>query len=148
MTTSLSIDRTSLSLGALVVPSSGFELGTFAPGGMAWQRTFAESRFVNDASLVSARRITTTATGTIRATGSSPSTLQTNEAALIAALSQFTYTVTWTETGSPNAVYTWACWPADVTPDGDQFKSEDRGLFVQAFQVSIPRKSVPTAGSF
>lgn len=146
MTSTLSIDRTSLSLGALVIPSSGYELGAFDPGGVQWQRAFAESRFVNDGTLVAARRASTQLTGTIRTLGTSPSTLQTLEAALVAALSQFTYAVTWTETGTADAVYTWTCWPADVATPG--FSAPERGLWVQEFQVTIPRKSVPAAGSF
>ena len=146
MTSTLSIDRTSLSLSPLVVPSTGFELGAFDPGGVQWQRAFAESRFVNDSALISARRSSTQLTGTIRTLGSSPGSLQTLEAALVAALSQFTYAVTWTETGTANAVYTWTCWPADIDTPG--FSAPDRGLWVQEFQVTIPRKSVPAAGSF
>lgn len=147
MTTTLTIDRTSLSLSALVVPSSGFELGAFNPGTVTWQRAFAESRFVHDGALIAARRQSTQATATLRATGASPSALQANEALLVAALSQFNYTVSWSESGSPAATYTWNCWPADITP-GDGFQSEFRDLWVQEFQVTIPRKSVPVAGSF
>lgn len=144
MTASLSIDRTSLALGALVVPATGYELGEdFAPGGMVWARTFAASRFVDDAALTSARRETTSLAGTIRVVGTSAAVLQTREAALRAALSQFSYTITWAEGAT---VYTWSCWPADMVPSA--LVAEQRDVFVQEFAVAVPRASVPVAGSF
>ena len=146
MTSTLSISRASLSLSALVLPSSGFELGEdFSPGGVQWARATAESRFVDGGAVTAARRQMTSLGGTLRAVGTTPTSLQSNESVLLAALSQFAYTVTWSEVGSTTATYTWTCQPADVAQVG--FVDYLRGMYVQEFAVTIPRQPVPVAGS-
>ncbi len=95
--------------------------------------------------LTAAKRSMTQLAGTLRPVGTTPTSLQTNEATLLAALAQFSYTVTWTEVGSTTATYTWTAMPADVAPVG--FVDYLRGVFVQEFAVTIPRQPVPVAGS-
>ena len=148
MSSTLTIDRTELALSALVVPTSGsFELGEdFSPGGVRWQRALASSRFVDGGALTAVRRDMTQIGGTIRAVGTTPTTLQANESVLLAALAQFSYTVTWQEVGATTATYTWTAMPADVEPRGG-FVDYLRGMFVQEFAVTIPRQPVPVAGS-
>ena len=147
MTSTLSIDRTSLSLSALVIPSTGFELGEdFSPGGVQQQRALAESRFVDGAALTAVRRQMTQLAGTLRAVGTTPTGLQANEAVLLAALGQFSFMVTWSEVGATTATYTWTCQPADVETKAG-FVDYLRGMFVQEFAVTIPRQPTPVAGS-
>ena len=152
MTYSLTISRTSLSLADLVVPSTGYEMGegTFGPGGVTWNLGYAGSRFVDGDALVDARKANSNLAGVLRVVadeGSDPTVLQSREAVLVTALSQFAYTVTFTQTvGATSVTYSWSCQPANVSPSGGAFLDYHRNMLIQEFDVTIPRSAVPVSG--
>jgi hypothetical protein len=156
MTTTLvlAIDRTSLSLGTLSIaadPSSGYILETFGPGRRQWDRATAESPWVHGRALTGSRMLQGELTGVVCVyadAAASAATLGTRLDALVDALSQFSYTVTFTHTeGVTSQAWTWTCEPADLDiGDAGLFADDDLAALIQPVAFRIPRSPIPLAG--
>ena len=137
-----SIDRTSLSLSALAITSDPFALAAegvdFGP--VQYRRQVATSQFVHGGIPTSMVKDLTELGMTVRVKGSTQAVLQTNIDTLIDAVSQWTYTITFSYSST---VYTWTCWAADyaVGATDDRFDLLDVEV-----SLVIPRSPIPVAG--
>lgn len=109
----IAIDRTSLTLADLAISDDGTGdwsvMPGYAEGSLSADNTFAESRWLDGAFLLSTREEMTSLDFTLKANTTSLATFLTNLAVLKTALAQFDYTVDVTEGA---ATRTFTCWPA------------------------------------
>ena len=139
MTTQVSIDRTSLSLSALVIGSAYNATGIWLdPDGLirpakTWSRNYATARDWNGAVQTDARLEQSAYALTVYLSGSSTANVETLYTTLETALYQFTFTMTVTVDGTAR-VWTADC--ADVTPAPYTFGMV--GNFLQLVAVTIP----------
>lgn len=121
-----------------------YRVVSVATGGRSWKRDTAESRWVHGRVLVSARLDVELVRMVVRCYGATAAALDTNTAALVTAVSQWTYDLT---VALDAVVHTWRCEPADLGPvDGDLDKFSLMAE-QQSYVLSIPRAPVPLAGS-
>jgi hypothetical protein len=146
-----SISRTLLSLSPLAIGAGAgdtYQADELTPDGRAWDRVTVGSPWVHGRVLRAARMRPATLSGAIIVVSSlaaGPATHETALAALVEALSQFTYTMTLTVTdGANNQSWTYACEPADVNP-GESINRYGRDRLTTV-QVSIPHYPIPSAG--
>ena len=141
-----SVTRTALSLADLNLFNPGsYEVEPpTGPGQVTWRRQYATSPYVEGSSLVTAVRDQVSSTLVVRCFGASASALETNTAALIAAFSQFSYTLTLTWDG---VSHVWACDPADYQPIGGLYDDMHFVAFQQAYQFTIPRSPVTSSST-
>lgn len=136
---SVSIDRTSLSLGALSIGDSPSDTYCVTPEGlgdpqMAWRFAVMPSAdSVHGREVTSAALETSTLNLEIVITGSSASNLRANRVALTNALSQFTYTTTVTVDG---VAQVWTCDPGNWSQGAVRYAHQD--ALVQVLTVTIP----------
>lgn len=146
LTLSLTITRTELALSALELsdPGNGYEVISVGPGSTSWRREVAKSPWVHGEALVSAVKDVGIAPLSVRVMGTSAAQKETRLGVLLAAFSQFLYTMTVTING---VGYAWACEPADwsVGEDGE-FNKFFEMAHRSEVKLSIPRNPVPTDG--
>lgn len=143
MTTSLVIDRSSLSLADLTIgtdPSASYWIASDGIGrpGIIIDRTYASARGYHGDVLVDARKQQSTLPLRVYVNGSSAAQVQTRLETLQTAVQQFAYTVTVTV---DDAVTVWPCDMADFPEwvyDSGQVKA---GL--QPVPLSIPVYPIP-----
>jgi hypothetical protein len=138
MATQVSIDRSSLSLSALVVASTyqtGLYLAAEGLGRPAktWVRNYATARDWNGAVPTDARLDQSTVPLAIYIQGTSTADLESRYATLEAALYQFTYDLTVTVDGTTKV---WAAEAADLVPAG--YDVSFTLQFLQLVAVTIP----------
>jgi len=138
MATTVSIDRSSLSLSALAIAST-YQTGLYlADQGLGrpaktWVRNYATARDWNGAVPVDARLDQSSVALSIYIQGTSTSDLESRYAALEAALYQFTYNLTVTVDGTAKV---WAAEAADITPAG--YDVSFTLQYLQLVAVTIP----------
>ena len=119
----------------------------FGPGATTYRRHTAQSPFVAGRVLVRAVADAGTLIVPVVVRGTTPAGLQDSMTALVAAFTQWTYTVTLVEEpdGAAPATYAWTCEPADYqVGSGGAFN--DLGLlsYVQVVTFTAPRSPLAT----
>lgn len=144
---SASITRTELGLPDLALwdpPSLVLPEGGFAPGQTQWQRSTVTSPWVHGSFLTAVSMQQVTSTLVVHATADSGGALAALVGQVIAAFSQFSYTLRFNYDGWAGA---WLCDPADYQVGAagpvDEF---DLSFYEQDVQLSIPRRPVPLLG--
>jgi hypothetical protein len=140
----VSVTRTELSLTALDLTTAPFEVREegLDVGATIWRREYERSPYIHGAQLVSAvKDITEGCTLAVDVTGASQAAIATNLGTLLAAFSQWSYTL---QVSLDGTAYAWACSPADWTVG---FVSNDLvfGL-VCPVRLSFARQPVPVSG--
>lgn len=157
MAATLTIDRTNLSLAALVIgsdTSTGYTLDpSIKLGDVIWRKHTEQAPNVAGRQLIDYVRDATEAAGSITVHGTSETDLQTKLGALITALTQVdaangfaSFTMTYTH-GS--AVYQWTCTePADCIPGTATGTVDDMEMaaFMQSVQWTVVRDPIPLQG--
>lgn len=136
---SVTISRTLLGLGALQVnaPGSGFAVVSLGPGTSTMRLEYARSPVSNGAVLTNARADLRNSLLVVRCYGT-PAQIQTNLAAVEAAVRQRTYTITVTIDGVTD---TWNCLPATYARGSSGTYNADRLLAGwQDLTLDIPRQ--------
>ena len=137
----VSIDRTSLSLGALSIGTD--RTGTYCltinglgDPEMVWRfGTMPNSDAIHGREVTSAALEQSSLALEVAVQGTTSSDLRTKRVALTTALSQFTYTVTVTVDG---VAQTWACDPANWSVSGGTVPHAHQDQFVQVMTLTIP----------
>lgn len=156
MAATLTIDRTNLTLAALVVGTDTTTGYTLDPalklGDITWRKRTEESANVAGRQLIDYVRESTEASGSITVYGSTETDLQTKLGALITALTQVDATLgfqSFTMTYAHGAAtYQWTCTePADCTI-GTAGAADDMELanFMQAVSWTVVRDPIPLQG--
>lgn len=136
---SISIDRTSLSLGALTVGDDPADTYILTPTGigdpeMVWRfGTMANADSVHGREITSAALEQTALNLEVVVTGSSASNLRANRVALTTAISQFVYTTTVTVDG---VAQVWTCDPGNWSSGPVNYGLQT--ALVQVLALSIP----------
>lgn len=155
MGATLTIDRTNLSLAALVIgtdTSIGYTLDpSLKLGDVIWRKHTEESQNVAGRQLIDYVRESTEAVGSITIHGTSETDLQTKLGALITALTQVDatlgfqpFTMTYTHGA---ATYQWTCTePADCTLGAATVDDMEMANFLQAVTWTVVRDPIPLAG--
>lgn len=130
--------------GALQLNSGGYEIVTAGPGGRSWRRTTVEGKYQHGRALVGAVLNHGSLPLVVRVHGDSWSQVSNRAQTLIAAFSQYSYTLTITINGVTS---TWRCEPADITiAGGDQWQKFHAMANQQEYQLVIPRDPIPVNG--
>jgi hypothetical protein len=135
--TTITIDRSGLSLADLVITSdgsSGIELVDFAPGQKQVDNTYAESAWRSGGKLTRSRARITAMRLVVRFEADTAAEAIDAAEELVQALEQWDYTIT-EDTGTTRIEY--ACMPASTEPGRDPVLLEAGILIVTA---SIPRQ--------
>jgi hypothetical protein len=138
-------------LGNLVLPTSTIDFSPIIHEGVHWDRSVVQSPFTDGRYLTGIRKQPTSISTVFfidTAADGSPAVHDAAVAALIAALSQFTFTITHVTTaGEATQTNTWACEPADLEP-GPVSLSQAYKLRKQLIKATIPVHPSPTAGAW
>lgn len=141
ITLGLTITRTLLALGDLNLNDhTNFIAAPSTPGSVEWDRVQVSAPNVDDDITVHRRLKKITEEVPIEVKGSSDASLQTNLAALLAALKQASFTLTTTFNGTS---YAWACEAADYQVEWSGPRVVAKQFIVRA---RIPRSPHPVTG--
>ena len=146
LTVAATITRTELGLDPLDIDDgANYELVTAGPGARAWAREWAVSPVVHGGTQVSARLEIQNRLLVVRCKGSTATALENASKALVAAVSQSSFTLSISLDGRAN---TWKCFCADGGPaDGEfakfEFMARPRR---QTYSFQVPSQPIPTAG--
>jgi hypothetical protein len=145
---SVSISRTLLGAGTLVLPSTAHGFGHVGLSGVQWDRNFATSPWIDGRVLTSVRmQMKTLSVDLIaKAELTDPlTTLDTAVQALVDAVGQFAWTFSLAVGTSSPQVYSWACEPADYDLSKVEF-SQGLQARIQVLSCTIPVMPRPIAG--
>lgn len=145
MTSSLlvSIDRTSLSLGALALPgsndgSTGMHIVSFSPPARQSRNVYMpDSESINGSEIIATSEQQAILGFNVKMTSATETALRTSYNTLVAAIKQFRFAVTTTQSGAPAEV--WAADPGSIQladPTGRTFA--DSHNLNPVYSVSIP----------
>lgn len=146
MTLSVVVTRAELSLSNLELqdPANGYSIYKIGPGAVSWRRETAKAMYAHGGTLVTAVKDLQVFPMGVRVRASSAATKETRLAVLLAAFSQFSYTVITTINGID---YTWVCQPADwSTGEGGEFDKFYEMVHMTQVDLSITRSPTPSTG--
>jgi hypothetical protein len=140
------ISRTELALPALSLNDhTTYTLIGIGPGAVTWKRQYASSVFVHGDVLVNAVKGHGNLPMMVRVKGTTQAAVDTNLAALLRALDQFSYQLSITIAG---VTWTWNCDLADYSvDDGGEFSKFYKLAKQTIVTAQIPRNPIPVAGS-
>lgn len=144
-TVSVSVSRTELSLSALDISAAPFEvLEGLDAGVVTWRREYARSPDVHGAVLISAvKDLVEGGRLEVDVSGASQAAVRTNVATLLAAFSQWSYTL---QVSLDGTTWSWACMPADYSV-GVVDAATVFGL-VCPVRLVFPRQPIPVSGPY
>lgn len=138
---SVSIDRTSLSLGALTIGDNPGDAYCLTPTGLGDPEMVWRVASMPDSASIHGREITAAALEVsslpieVVVSGSSAANLRANRVALTNAVSQFTYTTTVTVDG---VAQVWLCEPGNWSVTGGVVRHAHQTELLQVLTVTIP----------
>ena len=126
--------------------NTNYKLIGVGPGAIEWDRQYATSRFVHGEYLTNAVKRQGTLPLSVRVKGGTQAIVNTNLAALLRALEQFTYSISVTIEGIS---YKWNCDPADYNVDENngEFSKFHRLAKQTIVTAQVPRHPTPAIGS-
>lgn len=149
VTLSVSISRTMLGLSTLVLPGTDYGFGHIELDGVQWDRTFAQSPWVDGRALTGARMQANTLRVPLivrQDQDAALAGLNTAVQALKDAVTQFAWTFSLAATiGVTTTAYQWACEPADISP-GEVVFSRALGARIIVLACTIPVSPRPISG--
>lgn len=144
MAYSLTISRADGGPLQLIAPTAGYELvGKLDPGEQGTDLVEVEGTYQHGSAVLGYRLRRGSLRMQVRVRGSSASQVESRAVALVSAVRQISYTVTYTKSG---ATHSWRCHPASITivRGMDAVDAESSSA---VYALTIPRQPIPLQGA-